>query len=197
MTKSINPRLSSLPALRPTARKGVGHIAMARPMGRKDRRVKRGLKIFLEEIAKAKTFTEACQIAKVPDRTMRRWVTEDPRRNEAFEVALERANDVIRGEIHRRGVEGWDEPVFYKGEVCGHVRKFSDRMLELRAMARMQEFRSNPKVIIQGDPANPVKHEHSHTHVIRRQLDDIYAQCAGVAAGTDGPDAAADAPAVH
>ena len=32
---------------------------------------------------------------------------------------------------HDRAVNGWLEPVYHKGEVCGHVRRFSDRLLEL------------------------------------------------------------------
>ena len=33
--------------------------------------------------------------------------------------------------LHERGVEGWLEPVFYKGEEVDTVRKFSDKLLEL------------------------------------------------------------------
>ena len=34
-------------------------------------------------------------------------------------------------EARRRGLEGWDEPVFYQGAQLATVRKYSDRMLEL------------------------------------------------------------------
>lgn len=33
-------------------------------------------------------------------------------------------------EAHRRAVDGIDEPVFYKGDECGHIRRYSDRLLE-------------------------------------------------------------------
>lgn len=33
-------------------------------------------------------------------------------------------------EIHRRAVEGWDEPAWYRGVQCGVVRRYSDRLLE-------------------------------------------------------------------
>ncbi len=45
--------------------------------------------------------------------------------------AVEEATDKLEREARRRAVEGWEEPVFHKGEVVGGVRKYSDRMLEL------------------------------------------------------------------
>lgn len=38
-------------------------------------------------------------------------------------------------EVHRRGVEGVDEPLVSGGRVIGRVRKYSDRLLELQARA--------------------------------------------------------------
>lgn len=59
------------------------------------------------------------------------------RADEAFaelcEEALERYRGAIRAEIYRRGVEGWEEPVYQGGVQVGTVRKYSDRMLELEA----------------------------------------------------------------
>ena len=28
-------------------------------------------------------------------------------------------------------MDGYEEPVFHRGEVCGHVRRYSDRLMEL------------------------------------------------------------------
>lgn len=49
----------------------------------------------------------------------------------AWDEAVEEAVDKLEGEAWRRAVEGWEEPVFYEGEECGRVKKYSDRMLEL------------------------------------------------------------------
>jgi hypothetical protein len=38
-------------------------------------------------------------------------------------------NDVIRTALYRRGIDGWDEPVFHAGEEVGTVRRYSDRCL--------------------------------------------------------------------
>lgn len=35
----------------------------------------------------------------------------------------------LEDEARRRAVEGWEEPVWHRGEMCGTVRKFSDTLL--------------------------------------------------------------------
>jgi hypothetical protein len=54
-------------------------------------------------------------------------------RSERFQVqwaeALDEAADILEAEARRRAVEGWDEPVYQKGELVGVVRKFSDTLL--------------------------------------------------------------------
>ena len=57
-------------------------------------------------------------------------------------------------EIFRRAQEGWDEPVYggrYRQEVVGSVRRYSDRLLELRAKALMPEYRDKPAPPPQGE----------------------------------------------
>lgn len=60
--------------------------------------------------------------------------------------ALARYGELLEAEAHRRGVEGWDEPVFFKGEVCGHVRRHSDRLLELALKKNVPEWRDKLSV---------------------------------------------------
>jgi hypothetical protein len=48
-----------------------------------------------------------------------------------YQNALEDAIDLLEAEARRRGVEGWDEPVYWKGKKVGVIRKFSDTMLAL------------------------------------------------------------------
>src|SRR5437870_3224245 len=43
--------------------------------------------------------------------------------------------DAHEAEATRRAVEGWDEPVFYRGQVWGHVRRYSDTLLLARLEA--------------------------------------------------------------
>jgi hypothetical protein len=67
--------------------------------------------------------------------------------DEALEVAL----DDMEAEARRRGVEGWTEPVFYQGKVCGHIRKYSDALIMFLLKAYRPEFRDNYRVEHSGD----------------------------------------------
>ncbi len=51
--------------------------------------------------------------------------------DDAIAIAIER----LEAEADRRAVEGIEDPVFYQGEQCGTVRKFSDTLLMFRLKA--------------------------------------------------------------
>lgn len=68
----------------------------------------------------------------------------DPAFAAAWEEAIDTARAEVEHEIYRRSTEGVLEPVFggrYKETVVGTVRKYSDRLLELRARALLPAYR--------------------------------------------------------
>lgn len=68
----------------------------------------------------------------------------DPAFAAAWEEAVETSRAEIEHEIYRRSTEGYDEPVFggkYREQIVGTVRKYSDRLLELRARALLPAYR--------------------------------------------------------
>ena len=68
----------------------------------------------------------------------------DPEFAAAWDNALTTARADIEHEIFRRAQEGYEEPVFggkYKERVVGTIRRYSDRLLELRARAMLPEYR--------------------------------------------------------
>ena len=70
----------------------------------------------------------------------------DPDFAAAWDEAMKTARGVVERELHRRAVEGYEEPVFYRGEEVGKVRKYSDRLLELRIRALAPEYRPTAKI---------------------------------------------------
>lgn len=44
--------------------------------------------------------------------------------------------DAMEDELYRRSTKGVLEPVFYKGDVVGEIRKYSDRLLEFALKAK-------------------------------------------------------------
>lgn len=68
----------------------------------------------------------------------------DPVFAAAWEEAVDAARADIEHEIYRRAQEGYDEPVFggkFREQVVGTVRRYSDRLLELRARALLPAYR--------------------------------------------------------
>lgn len=64
------------------------------------------------------------------DRTVvYQWIEKFPSFREAFESAHEEAIDSAEAEVVRRGVLGWNEGVWHRGERCGEERKYSDACL--------------------------------------------------------------------
>ena len=71
----------------------------------------------------------------------------DPVFADDWDEAIDFARGAVERELHRRAVEGWNEPVFYQGEQVGEVRKYSDRLLELMARGLIPErYRENFKM---------------------------------------------------
>ena len=99
---------------------------------------------FLAALDRTANIREACDLAGVSRSTVRTHRKEDPGFNELCLEALQNAYDRLEREAWRRAVEGYEEPVFYQGEKCGLVRRYSDRMLDslLRAN-RPERFREN------------------------------------------------------
>jgi len=105
-------------------------------------RTGRWKKIFLKAIAQGGSIMRACELAHIHYTTFRAH-REDADFKHDFEIALEQYDDNLESELHRRGVEGWLEPVFGSGGKdvgtvqVGTIRKFSDACLIVRLKARM------------------------------------------------------------
>ena len=75
---------------------------------------------------------------------------------------------MLEAEARRRAAIGVDEPVFYKGKVVGHIRKYSDNLLMFLLKAHWPEkFRDNYGVEHSGPSGGPVKVEAKTEHVFQ------------------------------
>ena len=99
------------------------------------------LSLFLGAYAKTGNVTTAAEKVGFSRATAYRYRDADPDFAAAWDEARAEAGDRLKAEAIRRGVEGWDEPVFYQGEVCGHIRRYSDGMLGRLLEATLPEFR--------------------------------------------------------
>jgi hypothetical protein len=72
-----------------------------------------------------------------------------------WDAAMEHARGEVEHELFRRAQEGWEEPIYggrYKETVVGTVRRYSDRLLELRAKALLPAYRDKPAVASSAAP---------------------------------------------
>ncbi len=93
---------------------------------------------FLVALRETANVSEAARRVGISRRRAYDVRNADPVFAAAWEDAVETAIDTLEAEAWRRGKEGWDEPVFYRGEIQRDaegkpvtIRKYSDRMLEL------------------------------------------------------------------
>ena len=107
---------------------------------------------FLAALRQQPNITLAAQAANLSRQTMYEWREKDAAFAADWDAALEEGIDLAEAEMWRRGIEGWDEPVFGRvakdrdGEI-GTVRKHSDAMLTLALKAhRPEKFRDRADV---------------------------------------------------
>ncbi len=114
---------------------------------------------FLKSFSLTANVRAACLNAGVDRSQIYRWQEHDELFSFKFKQATEDANDMIRGEMFRRAVQGVEEPVVSVGKVVYvedekekgkmkmlTVKKYSDNLLSLLAKARMPEFREKSQV---------------------------------------------------
>jgi hypothetical protein len=96
-------------------------------------------KIAIQAIAETGILTVAAKRAGVDRNTIMRWKKNYPAFMDAFDQALEISIDLLEVEARNRAIRGVKEPVFYKGEIVGHIEKPSDRLMELLLRAHRPE----------------------------------------------------------
>lgn len=99
---------------------------------------------FLGSLREAGNVTLAAEAVGVDRSTVYKWRKQDAEFSAQWDDAVEEAADRLEAEARRRAYEGVDEPVFYHGEACGVVRKYSDSlMMFLLRGVRPEKYREN------------------------------------------------------
>jgi len=97
---------------------------------------------YLRGFAVDCTLTSGCQAAKVAYRTVYKWRETDDEfvlRENALRTALA---DRLEAEAIRRAYNGYDRPIYQRGELVGVERVYSDQLLTLLLKSlRPEKFR--------------------------------------------------------
>lgn len=103
-----------------------------------DRSAKEAL--FLHLLSEGVSVCEACARASLARRSVYARRREDKDFATLWDEALAMAADTLEAEADRRGRDGWSEDVYYRGQVVGQRRRYSDRMLIFRLRALRPEL---------------------------------------------------------
>jgi hypothetical protein len=91
---------------------------------------------FLAALAGGATINSAVISVGYARPTVYRWRAADVEFAAAWDDAVEAGTDILEDEALRRAKDGFDEPRFYEGQVCGYVRRYSDTLLMFLLKAR-------------------------------------------------------------
>ena len=108
---------------------------------------KRAKHIFIETLRATGEPAAAAAAAGFTLTTCQRHAHRDEEFAQAGFEALQAYRATIAAEIHRRGVEGVDEPVYQGGECVGTKRKYSDALLLAHAKRHMPNEYGDKKTI--------------------------------------------------
>ena len=101
--------------------------------------------MFIGVLENIPNITAVCKLTGINPSNISRARHNDSDFDKAVLEARNQGYDMIEEEARRRAVEGVLEPVYYKGEQVGAVRKYSDRLiLELLRAYKPKKF--NPGV---------------------------------------------------
>ncbi len=154
-------------------------------------------KTFLEAFAQKGIIRFACEAASIHRDTVNDWLTRYPAFKQAYEeMALPDANDRIEEEIHRRAVEGVDEPLVSNGMLVYEFvpvlkpdgtpvlddkgkpkyergkqitkRVYSDALLLALAKRRIPAYSDKGKLEVTGKDGGPVEYADVSAEIQRR-----------------------------
>lgn len=115
---------------------------------------------FCEALATTGNVTESCKQAGIARRTAYEWRAADPGFAKDWDDAIEAGLDELEQECKRRGLRGYDEPVFYKGEEVGAIKRYSDTLaIFLLKGGRPEKYRERFDHNIAGKAGGPIEIE--------------------------------------
>lgn len=107
---------------------------------------------FLGALAACGNVTEACRTIGVARNSMYLWKSQDTEFAAEWDRFLVMGAEILEDEAIRRAREGYDEPVFYQGQMTGTIRKYSDTLLIFLLKGAMpSKYRDNIDVTSKGE----------------------------------------------
>lgn len=112
---------------------------MAKKVGDRDKRSPALQAVFLDELRKGATVSEAAAVAGVVIRTVYKWREADDDFKEEWAEAYREGADVFARAARKRAVNGTKRVIYFQGMPVGVERQYSDALLMFMLAARDPE----------------------------------------------------------
>lgn len=109
------------------------------PRGRTSRTPEKRAQLLEAITTHGGNVTAAAKECAIGRQTVFDWKAADPEFKRQLEAAIDRGVDMLEDEARRRAFAGWDEPVYQKGELVGHVRRYDTILLIFMLKAHRPE----------------------------------------------------------
>lgn len=124
---------------------------------------------FLNSLRTGASTYVAAEAAGIARTTAYQWRDADPAFRQAWEDAVNAGTDLLEQEAWRRAHDGNTEPVYHRGEIVGHVRKYSDALTMFLLKGRRPE-KYNDRKEITGAGGGPLQVDSVSDLELARQL---------------------------
>ena len=109
--------------------------------------------LFLSTYLETGRQDRACKASGIPRQTVYKRRRNDVEFEKIMEEARNICMDSLEDEAVRRGRDGWLEPQYFKGELQGHVRKYSDSLLQFMLVnGRPDKYRPKKDIDLTVNP---------------------------------------------
>lgn len=110
---------------------------------------------FLRALERCPVITTAAKQVGIARDLHYDWLQDDPTYRPRYQEALQRAGDALEEKALELAVDGWEEPVFHEGRICGTIRKYDTRHIrEMLRAARPDKY--SPRQEITGKDGQPL-----------------------------------------
>lgn len=108
---------------------------------------------FIEALRELGHVGKACELAKVSKQTVYNYRRDDKEFEKAWDLAIEDAAWSLEDEAWRRGRDGVDKPIVYKGIITGTMKEYSDTLL-MFMLKGIKPDKFADRFVIKVDPAD-------------------------------------------
>ena len=112
---------------------------------------------FLTEFRHSGVVSRAAKVAGVSRERVYQWRDQHEDFAQAWDEAFQEAVDSLEAEAWRRGRDGVEKPVTFKGKITDHYTEYSDTLLMFCLRAHRSHFREKAQIELSGPGGGPLQ----------------------------------------